>query len=621
MNKLLTDSIETVASLIVVDPNKGYELLDDMLVVAEREKCKTEYGSRVMDRVAGIHGEISVENAEEQGRAIIFVRGPNESNELVREIGAEVAQRRLAVNFGGIVSVVEHGKSATHSVKQRDERGEVMRDADGDPLTEPATIMRAVPMTPPTAHNKTLDACALFVKTRNGLKDTALPPGLAPRMINGWANTLPPLKGLATFPVWHNGKLLTGTGYHEETRLWLQTNDFDAKPFGTPEDAVNFLRDEWLVDFPFAGDRDLAAALMLPVSLMMSRTTLSSEAGPPLGLFTAPAAGTGKSLLCLALIAATTGSIPGSMGYPDSEDEREKRITAAVMEGNAALLLDNLKSGSFIGRGDVTLTKLVTDIEFEGRVLGASKTFRGPAGIVPVATGNNIVVDGDMARRTLECRLVAPEDENLALRTYRHPNLLNWTIDNRDRILGAYQTILQAEVKAENPIGGFPAWSCKVAHPILAALNMPIKEFFQPWIDAAEEDAKGVQMRGVYELAIAIAALRTNDRVQPIEGSWFTAAEIVTGITEGGASHVLLPGGYETALDARNLAFLLKRNADCTYDGEKGTFRIQTTRMNLGKRTNRQEKPVFRVKRERGDAPSMPMDRHAELHKLVRGED
>jgi hypothetical protein len=35
------------------------------------------------------------------------------------------------------------------------------------------------------------------------------------------------------------------------------------------------LREEWLVDFPFASERDFATALMLLASIIMARTTLA----------------------------------------------------------------------------------------------------------------------------------------------------------------------------------------------------------------------------------------------------------------------------------------------------------------------------------------------------------
>ena len=193
----------------------------------------------------------------------------------------------------------------------------------------------------------------------------------------------------------------------------------DIEPFDTAAEAVTFLRDDWLGDFPFASDSDLATALMIPAAVLTARTELTNAMGPPLHLITAPSAGTGKSLLATVLGAGVMGEVPGSAGYQDNEEECGKLVGAAIMEGWPVLFFDNLKSGSFLGFRDVTLTKLTTDITYTGRILGLTQSFKGPAGIVTVCTGNNVVVDGDMARRTLECRLVAPEGQNLAQRSFR----------------------------------------------------------------------------------------------------------------------------------------------------------------------------------------------------------
>jgi hypothetical protein len=94
-------------------------------------------------------------------------------------------------------------------------------------------------------------------------------------MVADWGHILPPLKGLATYPVWHGGELLFGEGYHEQTRLWLASYDVTIESFGSPQEAASYLREEWLVDFPFASERDFATALMLLASIIMARTTLA----------------------------------------------------------------------------------------------------------------------------------------------------------------------------------------------------------------------------------------------------------------------------------------------------------------------------------------------------------
>jgi hypothetical protein len=73
-------------------------------------------------------------------------------------------------------------------------------------------------------------------------------------------------------------------------------------------------------------------------------------------------------------------------------------------------------------------------------------------------------------------------------------------------------------------------------------------------------------------------------------------------------------------MNARDLAFMLKRNADSLQEGDEGAFRIQNSRANLGSRTKREERPVFRVKRVRGDVPEAPRTRHVMATEIMKGK-
>ncbi len=614
----LFDRVDEVATLLVNGDPAGKTLMTELVAEAERLRCKTDFRKAVRRQRNVLVAEIKMQEYEAAGRATVFVRGPNQANELIDEIGGHVAAQRRAFVFGGLLVSLSEQESAFGHVVMRDVNGNVILDAEGEPMTEAARTFTAETMTAPHAVNAACDAVALFMMTNSGPLETSLPQGIAPRMAVRWKNQMPAMKGFANYPVWHGGELLFGSGFHEDTKLWLKCDDLDVEPFDTPEDAVEFLRDEWLIDFPFQTQSDFAAALMVPASILMSRTVLADSMGPPMFLITAPSAGTGKSLLASVLIAAILGETSPSMFYPDDEAEREKRVGAAILEGWSALFLDNLKSGSFLGYRDVTLTKLVTDIIYSGRILGVSKNYKGPAGLLPLATGNNVVVDGDMARRTVECRLEAPDGVNLARRKFKHESLVRWTLDNRGKILGALQTILQSKRKMPN-VGGFPEWSRNVAHPILGAVGMSSDAFFRPWEEAAEEDAKGVQMKGVGDLLQALAAMPVGGNVQAIEGDWFTAAE-AHGFLNGNTKGHLMSGARHDnePVDVKGLTMILKRNAGSSYTTDAGTFTLKSERLNLGKRTNRRPRPVFRVRRSKSHAPEMPGSKIEQLADVIK---
>ena len=108
--------------------------------------------------------------------------------------------------------------------------------------------------------------------------------------------------------------------------------------------------------------------------------------------------------------------------------------------GVAVLVWDNIPRGAAISCPHIEAA--LTATETSGRVLGASKVETVPAATVHVFTGNSILPRGDMASRSLVCRLEVgrPDPEN---RTFRHPDPVAWTLEHRARILRALYTLLR----------------------------------------------------------------------------------------------------------------------------------------------------------------------------------
>ena len=131
------------------------------------------------------------------------------------------------------------------------------------------------------------------------------------------------------------------------------------------------------------------------------------------------------------------------------------------------MAFDNLKTGMTIGNTHPELAMLTTSPVVSGRILGQSKSFSGPAGIVVSLNGNNVVTQGDMTSRFVETRHNPDQGQNLAKRTFRHSDLMSWTLENRGHIIGALACIMAHRVDT-NPVGRFPAWSRAVADPIIA---------------------------------------------------------------------------------------------------------------------------------------------------------
>jgi hypothetical protein len=74
------------------------------------------------------------------------------------------------------------------------------------------------------------------------------------------------------------------------------------------------------------------------------------------------------------------------------------------------------------------------------------------------ATGNNVAVAADTARRVCHVRLESPDERPEERQDFRHPNLLAWVGEDRARLLTAALTILRAYFAAGRPDQGLPAW-------------------------------------------------------------------------------------------------------------------------------------------------------------------
>jgi hypothetical protein len=115
--------------------------------------------------------------------------------------------------------------------------------------------------------------------------------------------------------------------------------------------------------------------------------------------------------------------------------------------------------------GNPALDLAVTSQLFKDRLLGKNATKEAPLYTVFLATGNNMVFKGDMARRALPIDLT-PLVERPEIRSgFAHPRLLAWIQQERPRLISAALTLLLAYWEAGKPAqpiepyGSFEAWS------------------------------------------------------------------------------------------------------------------------------------------------------------------
>jgi hypothetical protein len=216
-----------------------------------------------------------------------------------------------------------------------------------------------------------------------------------------------------------------------------------------------------------------------------------------------------------------TGNPFAVLSYPagsrDGEEELRKKITTVLMYGDRLVLLDNLTGGF----GDGTLDRLLTAGEWQDRQLGSNRQFRGPVNATFFATGNNVAIRADTARRVCHIRLESSEERPEERSDFKRPHLIAWVIDNRNRLLGAALTILRAYHLAGRPDhelkpwGSFESWSRLVRNAVVWC-GLPDPGVTRQAVqEQADETGRGLRQ--------LLAALELMDQ----DRHGLTAAEIV----------------------------------------------------------------------------------------------
>lgn len=220
-----------------------------------------------------------------------------------------------------------------------------------------------------------------------------------------------------------NGDIVSAPGYHAETSVWFDPRGVkfpEIPPNPTKEQAQDALTKFAQVykKFPFAKtgeetwNRSSSYATVLATILsILIRHLLPTV--PMLGV-TAPEAGSGKTKIAESIAVAATGCMPTRISY-DSTEEFEKLLPAALRAGERTLLIDNVDK-KWVNSPKLAQV-LTTDEPTDFRVLGESRTVKVPNRGVIMTTGNQLIISGDLPRRSLSCRLV-PEKEQPETRMF-----------------------------------------------------------------------------------------------------------------------------------------------------------------------------------------------------------
>ncbi|CAA2161170.1 hypothetical protein MBRA_06330 [Methylobacterium brachiatum] len=280
---------------------------------------------------------------------------------------------------------------------------------------------------------------------------------------------LPRLSGVITTPTLRpDGSILQEPGYDPATRLYLLLDPDLRLPVISrhpsrqeAERALDLLTD-LISGFPFVGPVDRAVALSGILTTVL-RPTLPVV---PLHAIRAHTSGTGKSYLVDVFTAIATGRPCPATSVAKSEEETEKRLAAHLLQGDAIISLDNVNGE--LG-GDL-LCQMTERSLVRPRILGRSEAPEVECRAMPFATGNNLIIVGDMTRRTVLSSL----DANVERPEQRHFDFLpvDRVLADRGAYVAAVLTILLAyraagSPKVCGPLGSYGAWSGTVRSALI----------------------------------------------------------------------------------------------------------------------------------------------------------
>ena len=188
-------------------------------------------------------------------------------------------------------------------------------------------------------------------------------------------------------------------------------------------------------------------------------------------LIDAPARGTGKGLLSDLLSIIALGHVADVGILPKSEEEVRKGITSLLIDGRSMIHYDNVTEMT-----SSNLCAVLTTTRWTDRILSHSKMASLPNQATWIATGNNVALSDEMARRVVLCRLNANEERPEERKGFRH-ELPGWALAHRPELISACLSMVSAWATAGRPegteeLGRFESWA-HVLGGILKVAEVP----------------------------------------------------------------------------------------------------------------------------------------------------
>jgi hypothetical protein len=168
---------------------------------------------------------------------------------------------------------------------------------------------------------------------------------------NNWQ--LRPLRGITEIPILRpDGSILASPGYDGATALLyapapgLHVPTIPEVPTRHHvQEAIDYILNEVLIDFPFVDDGDGASASRAnAVALLLTpivRPLINDLA--PVAVLDKPQQGTGAGLYTEVVSTIATGRPSSITSAPHTDDEWRKRITSLLLAGHSMIIIDNVE--------------------------------------------------------------------------------------------------------------------------------------------------------------------------------------------------------------------------------------------------------------------------------------
>lgn len=268
------------------------------------------------------------------------------------------------------------------------------------------------------------------------------------------------LLSITNYPIYAPGFKILKRGYHDGFYYDEPLELENLEPQRNPEIIYNVLHD-LIVDFPFRTESDRQNFFGLLITPIIAQAI---DGNRPLHMLISPLERTGKTKLAEEVFGGVIlGRQTPAMQLMDKDEERDKRVIGLLLQGETLLHFDNLPQKI----NSSALASLLTATTYSGRILGGNNVVNLQNNLTIVASGNNVQVTGEIAKRTIPIML-QPTSANPEMRSdFHHPDLREYVKTNREIVLSCLIGLIENWKQAGRPkskcrLGGFENWSATI---------------------------------------------------------------------------------------------------------------------------------------------------------------